>query len=218
MTSETGLGGRVLIADDHPLTREGLALAARSAAPGCAIDQAGSVREAEAILAGRSGYRLVLLDLMLPDSRGFSGLMRLQHLMAGTPIAIVSAKISPTLVEAAQLLGAAAYLTKCLPLDDLARRLRDILAGARLFPTLEASSPDQPNIRDRIAQLSGAQLRVLLALADGRLNKQIAIDLGVTEATVKAHLTAIFRKLGVDSRTQALLAVQPLLGEVGDAS
>lgn len=218
MTSDTGLGGRILVADDHPLTREGLALAARSALPGCAVDHAGSLAEAERAIAGKSGYRLALLDLMLPDTRGFSGLMQLQHRLGDVPIAIVSAKSSLALIEAADLLGAAAYLPKSMPLDGLARAFKDIVGGTRLFPDRATAASASDNVRDRIGQLSGAQLRVLLALADGRLNKQIAADLGVTEATIKAHLTAIFRKLGVNSRAQALLAVQPLLGEVGDAT
>ena len=205
----------VLIADDHPLTREGLALAVRAAIPGISIDTAGSIGEAEAAVANRGGYRLVLLDFVLPDARGFSGLLQLQHLLGKTPIVVVSARQDPVIVEAARALGAAGFLFKSRPLDELAAALRGVMEGQLAFPPPSAAATDTESARDKVATLSGAQLKVLLALADGRLNKQIADDLDITEATVKAHLTAIFRKLGVHNRTQALLAMQPLLGDSG---
>lgn len=210
------LGGHALVADDHPLTREGLALAIRAAAPGIALDNVGSISEAErAIAARKGGYRLLLLDFVLPDARGFSGFLKLQHLLAATPIVVISAHAEPVIVEAARALGAAGFVSKSSPLDALAASLRRILAGQVVFPPAHGANPAAQSLRDRIATLSGAQLRVLLALADGRLNKQIADSLAITEATVKAHLTVIFRKLGVDNRAQALLAVQPLLAETG---
>lgn len=208
-------GGRVLIADDHPLTREGLALAARAALNGASVDTAGSIDEALVALRERSPYRLILLDFVLPDAHGFSGLMQLQHVAGTTPIAMISAREEPALVEAARALGAAGFLYKTRPLDTLVAALREIAAGGTAFPAIAAAThAGSAPLRERIASLSGAQLRVLIALADGRLNKQIAGDLDVSEATVKAHLTVIFRKLGVGNRAQALLAVQPLLGDL----
>jgi DNA-binding NarL/FixJ family response regulator len=210
-----------LLADDHPLIREGLALAARVAMPELTIDSVGTIAEAEAAIARHKSYRLALLDLMLPDARGFSGFLRLQHALgSGVPIVIISAKQQPELIEAARALGAAGYLSKALPLDETLASLRSILAGKAVFPPVNtrAQTVDVGDARARISELSGAQLRVLMALADGRLNKQIAGDLGVTEATIKAHLTAIFRKLGVNNRTQAILAIQPLLAEQADES
>ncbi len=208
-------GGHVLIADDHPLTREGLSLAVRSALPGIAVDTAGTIAESETALAARKVYRLILLDFMLPDARGYSGLLRLQYLAGGTPIAVVSAREDMQLVEAAKALGAAGFLFKSRPLDEIATAVRRIEGGESMFPPQVRSSDVISGARSRISDLSGAQLKVLLALADGRLNKQIASDLAITEATVKAHLTAVFRKLGVTNRTQALLAMQPLLGDAG---
>lgn len=205
----------MLIADDHPLTREGLSLAARAAMPGISVDNAGSIEEAVTAIATRGAYRLVLLDFILPDVHGFSGFLRLQHLLGDTPIVMISARQDAMIVEAARALGAAGFLFKSDPLDDLAEALRQIAAGKLVFPTVATSGTAAGSARDRIADLSGAQLKVLLALADGRLNKQIAGDLDITEATVKAHLTAIFRKLGVNNRAQALLAMQPLLGDAG---
>lgn len=212
-------GSRLLLADDHPLIREGLALAARVAMPELTIDSVGSIAEAEAMIARHRGYRLALLDLMLPDARGFSGFLRIQHALGEVPIVIVSARQQPELIEAARALGAAGYLSKAQPLDETLASLRTILSGKTVFPPVNVRmQADVGDARERISDLSGAQLRVLMALADGRLNKQIAGDLGVTEATIKAHLTAIFRKLGVNNRTQAILAIQPLLAEQADDS
>lgn len=190
-------------------------LAARAALPGSIVDQAGSIDEARSAIASRrGGYALILLDLMLPDAHGFSGFLTLQHALGNTPIAVISAREDPVLVDAARALGAAGYLFKSQPIDTIAQRLRHIMAGTPVFPNLSEDGA-AASARDRIAALSGAQLRVLIALADGRLNKQIAGDLDISEATVKAHMSAIFRKLGVSNRAQALLAIQPLMGHIG---
>ena len=210
---DTSPGGRILIADDHPLLREGLALAARAAVPGVAIDTAGTVAEGLTALERYGRYRLILLDFVLPDARGFSGFLQIQHIAGRVPIAVISAQETVVLVEGAMALGAAGFLYKSTPFDELARDIRDLVNGKRCFPDITAAG-GSAGLRDQIASLSGAQLRVLIALSDGRLNKQIAADLDVSEATIKAHLTAIFRKLKVNNRAQALLAIQPLLGEV----
>lgn len=204
----------ILIADDHPLTCEGLAMAARLAVPGAVVHFAGTIAEAEQRVDAIGSYQLILLDLMLPDATGFSGLLRLQFADPDARIAVITARQEPALATQARELGAVAFLRKSEPIDALAAHIRNIVAGVPVFP------PDLPiaknSMRDRIAELSEAQRRVLFALADGRSNKQIAYDLGITEATVKAHLTAIFRGLGVYNRAQALVALQPLLGSIGD--
>lgn len=204
-------GDRLLIADDHPLTREGLSLAARAALPGAQAIGVGTVGEAVAALQSRRTIRLILLDYALPDSEGFRGLMRVLHVADGVPVVIVTASDRPGLAEGAMALGAAGFLPKTLPLDQISTVLREVLAGQRHFPASAAPSAPLAAARQRISGLSRAQYAVLLALADGRSNKQIAYDLSVTEATVKAHLTAVFRKLKVTNRTQALLAIRPLL-------
>lgn len=204
-------GAKILIVDDHPLSREGLSLAARAALPGAQIIGVGSIAAAAAAMAGRRTFRLILLDFDLPDAHGYSGMLRLQRLDPDAPIAIVTGYEDPRLIEAAKALGTAGFLYKSLPLDAITGILRRLLTGATHFP--EGVTPDRSiaAARLRIQDLSRAQYTVLLALADGRANKQIAHDLRVTEATVKAHLTAVFRKLGVSNRAQALLAVRPLL-------
>ncbi len=186
-------------------------MAARAALPGAQVVAVGSIAEAAAAMAGRRTFRLVLLDFLMPDSHGYAGMLRLQQLDPEVPIAIVTADEEPRLIEAAKALGAAGFLYKSLPLDTIAGVLRRILAGATHFPEGTPSDRSIAAARTRIQDLSRAQYAVLLALADGRANKQIAHDLSITEATVKAHLTAIFRKLGVTNRSQALLAIRPLL-------
>ena len=202
--------GRVLVADDHPLAREGMSLAARAALPGANVVGVGTIADAVVAMGTRPPFRLILLDFELPDAHGYSGLLKLQHIAPNVPIVVITARQDKTLVEAAKALGAAGFVFKSTPLDDIAARLRLVLAGHAHFPAGASASPTIAAARERIADLSPAQHAVLLALADGRSNKVIASDLDITEATVKAHLTAIFRKLGVTNRTQALLAVRPL--------
>ena len=210
---------RVLIVDDHPLTREGLALAARNAVSGATVHSAGSVAEGAEVLAGWPACRMIVLDFVLPDAHGYAGFLKLQSLAPSTPVVIISAREDVALVEAAKALGAAGYLFKSRPLDEIAADLRQIDGGATLFLANVAPDKSIAAVRQRIADLSPAQHTVLLALADGRSNKQIAYELSVTEATIKAHLTAIFRKLGVTNRSQALIAVQPLFqaGSTGES-
>lgn len=206
------MNGRVLIADDHPLTREGLAMALRLAVPGIAIDAAGSIAEAEARVERHRDYRMVLLDLLLPDARGFSGFLRLQFALPAARIVIVTAHDDPKLVGIARSLGAAGFLRKSEPIDALAGRIRRIAAGELDFPAV--GDDNGAPLRDRIAELSEAQRRVLFAMRSGESNKRIASALDISEATVKAHMTAIFRRLGVVNRAQALLALQVVMGDL----
>lgn len=203
---------RILIADDHPLAREGLALAVRHAIAGAMIVGVGTIAQVEELAAQRRRFDLALLDLVLPDTHGFSGLLQLQFALPQVPVVIVTAREEPGLARTARELGAAGFLSKSAPLDSLAEALRGIMAGKPVFPAGQLSG-DARLVRERMAKLSPARRRVLFALADGRANKQIAQDLDVSEATVKAHLTAIFRQLGVHNRMQAMLALKPLLGE-----
>lgn len=189
-------------------------MAARVALPGVTVVAAGSISQARDVTE-RGALRMILLDFDLPDARGFSGLLTLQMHAPDTPIVVVTASQEPRLVEAARAVGAAGYLFKSLPLDEIAGRLRRIDAGQTDFPAVSHyAAAGLSGLLERLARLSPAQRAVLLALADGRSNKEIARELAVTEATIKAHLTAIFRKLDVRNRAQALLAARPLIGDV----
>lgn len=200
--------GRILLADDHPLVREGLQMAIRARFPGMIVDAVDSIEGAENAVRAHKAYRLMLLDYRLPDSDGFSGFFRMQHVLGTTPIAIISAHDEEAIVTAARAIGAAGFLSKTQPLDELARSIETLLNGKIVFPSNLGNTGDLTKLKERIESLTTAQMRVLSALARGHLNKQIAGDLDLSEATIKAHLTAIFRKLEVNNRLQAMLAVR----------
>ncbi|VWX54957.1 response regulator transcription factor [Novosphingobium sp. 9U] len=204
---------KALIADPLPLLREGLAPAMRYALPGCTVLSAGTLAEAEALAGTRGRIAMAVLDPELPDAKGLSALLRLQYRLPRVPIALLVAPRARALVGTARAMGAAGVLLKSAKVDEIAEDLRSIANGRSVFPP--HSVPSQAaSIREILGQLSDAQRRVLFALADGRANKMIAHNLGVSEATVKAHLTAIFRQLGVTNRMEAMLALQPILGEL----
>lgn len=202
---------RVLIADDHPLVRDAIRMAITSQFPYFVVEEATAIESAERIAQMRQDIALLLLDYQLPDSEGFSGFFRLQHVLGNVPIAIISAFDEPRIVNAARAVGAAGFISKSLPLDEIAAAIGQLIGGQAVFPSAQDMPDALRDMGDRLESLSSAQKRVIAALVRGHLNKQIAGDLEITEATVKAHLTAIFRKLGVTNRLQAILAVKPLL-------
>jgi len=203
----------VLIVDDHPLVGEAFELSVRAAYPHLDVGRVTSAAEAEAYAKAHGPrIKLVLLDLVLPDVTGFSGLLMLQQLLPDRPIAIVSGRFDTHIVALAKSFGAAAYLNKSAPVSDLVNAVGAILRGETVnLPGNPAPVPAAADFHKKVATLSAGQLRVLNALADGRLNKQIAADMNLTEGTVKQHMSAIFKKLGVMNRSQAILAAGPYL-------
>ncbi len=205
----------ILIVDDHPLVGEAFEVSIHASYPHMEVGLVATASEAEAYAkANGSRIKLVMLDLMLPDAIGFSALLRLQQLLPGTPIAIVSSRTDAHSIALARTFGVAAYLSKSSPVAELVKAVGDILRGEAPFAAPDAAAKPAASFHDRISSLSAAQLRILVALADGRLNKQIAAEMSITEGTVKQHLSAIFRKLGVNNRTQAILAVRPFLNDL----
>ncbi|WP_262982698.1 response regulator transcription factor [Sphingobium sp. SCG-1] len=200
-----------MLVDDHPVALKGLQVALRNRHPEFAIDETGSIAGAEELVYRRKPYKLLVLDYELPDAVGFSGFFRLRQAISETPIAILSSRAEPAVISTAKALGAAGILLKTEGLDELADHVDTLLNGQPVFPSDVPSHSGIKDLNARLRTLSTAQLRVLMALAGGALNKQIAADLDLSEATVKAHLTAIFRKLGVSNRLQALLATRMLL-------
>lgn len=202
---------RILIADDHPLCASALTMAAHAIDPAILVDAAGTLTQAEAC-ARAARPDLVLLDLMLPDVQGFAGLALIRNLVPGVPIAIVSSRDEEPVVRQAIALGARGFLSKAAPLDRMVAAIRVLLEGGQWFPDGVLGEPGAAadDAAVRVGALSVAQLRVLRAIADGRQNKQIAFDLQLAEPTVKSHLGAIFRKLGVSNRTQPVLALHAL--------
>ncbi|WP_425231033.1 response regulator [Sphingomonas sp.] len=203
---------RILIADDHPLIVTALSMAAHAIDPAILIDKAGTLAEAEAHVRA-TPPDLILLDLVLPDVQGFAGLALMRAVAPGRPVAIVSSRDEEAVIRQAIALGARGYLSKASPLNQMIAAIRVLLAGGQWLPDQLLAAPPSAAANDiaaRVGTLSVAQLRVLRAIADGRQNKQIAYDLQLAEPTVKSHLAAIFRKLGVANRTQAVLVLRAL--------
>lgn len=196
---------RVIIADDHPLFRTALSHAVTKVWAGAEIVEASSAAGARAELEG--GAEALLLDLHMEDSNGLSVLMDLRQDFPALPIVIVSASEEPRVYAAAEQLGAAGFVPKSAGLEDMRDSLAAVRDGDRSFPANDAGSDDD---LERMASLTPAQRRILGSIRQGLLNKQIAYELDISEATVKAHITAIFRKLGVSNRTQAVLLASKL--------
>ncbi|TVS09622.1 MAG: DNA-binding response regulator [Wenzhouxiangella sp.] len=207
---------KVIVADDHPLFREALSLALEKALGQVSIVQAGNMADLQLACGNDESADLVLLDLHMPGVRGFSALVYLRAHHPELPICLISANNNPRVVQRAMDHGAAAFIHKSASVDEIREVLNAVLAGEIWQPAEPDSSDiqhDELDVAERIGDLTPQQFRVLMMLADGLLNKQIAYELGISEATVKAHMTAIFRKLEVSNRTQAVLLVNQLAVE-----
>ncbi len=201
----------IIVADDHPLFRSALVSALARAAPGREVVEASSLATVRETLSGGSPIELLLLDLKLTDSEGFGGLVEIRGDHPAVAVVVISASEDPATIRKALDFGAAGFIPKSATLDQMAEAIGVILDGDVWAPTLpEPTGPTDDGVEARIASLTPSQFRILVGLQQGRLNKQIAYDLGVTEATIKAHLTVVFRKLGVYNRTQAVIAAQAL--------
>jgi DNA-binding NarL/FixJ family response regulator len=207
----------LLIADDHPLFRAALKQAAREALDGAELFEAGTLEATLALLEAQPQVDLVLLDLHMPGNHGLAGLAAIRAQFPGVAVVVVSANDDPRVVRRALDHGAAGYLPKSAGLDELRAAITAVLACETwLPPALRASvahapsTPEDAALAARLASLSPQQFRVLSLVAEGLLNKQIADRLGVQERTVKAHLTAIFERLGVRNRTQAGVVLREL--------
>jgi DNA-binding NarL/FixJ family response regulator len=206
----------VIIADDHPLFRDALKQTLATSLPGIGITEVGSVEKLLDALAGNPNADLVLLDLKMPGEKGaaslsgLTGLMYLRSQHPGIPVVIVSATDNPSMVRRCANLGAAGFISKSLPVDKIRYAVKTVLDGGVWFSDEgqnEARGDELGDLSARLATLTPQQVRVLSMLGKGLLNKQIAFELSVSEATVKAHVSAILQKLGVDSRPQAVIAV-----------
>ncbi|MET0241458.1 MAG: response regulator transcription factor [Sphingobium sp.] len=197
----------ILIADDHPLFRQALTLAALRVAPQAKIVEAGTLAAAARAASEAEGLRLILLDLKMPGAVGYSGIALLHAERPDVPILVVSSAEGAKAAEEARALGAIGFVPKDSDLSAIEAAIARALGGHESPP-----GPDRPEdaVQREVASLTPTQLRVLLEVLDGKLNKQIAHDLAMSEATVKAHMTAIMRKLDVQNRTQAALVARSL--------
>jgi DNA-binding NarL/FixJ family response regulator len=201
---------RVLIADDHPLYCDALRAVVPQACPGADISEANSQEQVLSTVAAGREFSLVLLDLNLPGATGLSCLSELRRVVPTTPIVVVSAVGDPKIMQDVIMGGACAFIPKSAPGQVLINALRVILAGGTYMPTgivAALRGGDAPSH----SELTLRQRRVLELLSTGLSNKRIARALDISEITVKAHVTAIFRKLGVTNRVQAGLEARRVL-------
>ncbi|NND50272.1 MAG: response regulator transcription factor [Rhizobiales bacterium] len=213
---------RFVVADDHPLLRGALRQALEDMLDSVEIAEAASFEEVvEAV--GQSGEPdLVLLDLNMPGTEGFSGLIFLRAQFPAVPVVIVSASDDRTVIRRSLEFGASGFIPKSVGIEQIRAALQEILNGEVWVPedidlNLEMDEDSEPaRIAARLATLTPQQVRVLMMLNRGLLNKQIAFELDVSEATVKAHVSPILQKLGVDSRTQAVIALSRV--DIGSAA
>ena len=200
----------VLVADDHPIFREALKIAVMRAAPGALILEAGQLGEAAEAARRAERLDLILLDLRMPGAEGFSGVALLHAERPQTPILVISSADQADVAARARVYGAIGFLPKTADLGSIENAIRQALRGEREPEPEVERDPAIVEMAQRIAKLTPAELRVLVGVLAGRLNKQIAFDLGISEATVKGHMTVIMRKMNVQNRTQAVLAARAL--------
>ena len=201
----------LLVADDHPLFRAALLQLLHARFPQFQTLEAASAQTLGAALQEHPDIELVLLDLAMPGARGFSSLLHVRGEYPEIPVVVISSNEHPRVIRRAQQFGAAGFIPKSAAASDMATAIELVLDGDSWFPAMAAErSEADAALAVKLAQLTPQQFRVLLCLADGLLNKQIAATLGLAENTVKVHVTAILKKLGCYSRTQAAVLVKSL--------
>lgn len=209
---------KILIADDHPLFRDALQQVVDQAFPHANVLEASTLDEAMGIAAG-DDLDLLLLDINMPGMNGFNGLIALRNAVPATPIVVVSADEERETIQQALTLGAAGFIPKSMAKDAMVQGLHDVING-KVYMPVDLASPQRghtvvdDDFRQGYAALTGQQRKVLEMLVLGKSNKVIAFELDIAESTVKAHVSAILRKLRVNSRTQAVLNASKMLGTV----
>jgi DNA-binding NarL/FixJ family response regulator len=199
---------KVLIADDHPLVRDGLRTVLAVSFDRCELFEADDLPQTVEVIDREGDFDLVLLDYNMPGMNGLEGLETLRNRYPYLPVVIVSASLERRLVYGALERGAAGFIPKSLPRSEIMQAVKSILAGEVFHPEDLEDAPvdaEEQEILKRIRTLTPQQLKVLQLVVAGRLNKEIAYLLDVTETTVKAHVSAVLQKLQVFSRTQAVI-------------
>lgn len=206
---------KVIVADDHPLFRTAIKEALQESQGETTFLEANSFETLQDLVDENQDVDLVLLDLHMPGVSGFAGLVYLCKRYPSVPVVIISANEDPQVIRRALDHGAAGFIPKSSDIKTITNAIGEILMGEIWAPDLPQSNLPGKNVSEielaeRMAQLTPQQFKVLMSVAQGLLNKQIAYDMGISEATVKAHVTAIMNKLGVSNRTQAVLAASKL--------
>ncbi|MCB1583072.1 MAG: response regulator transcription factor [Marinicella sp.] len=204
---------KIIIADDHPMFRNALRQSLAVEQAGCEIIEAESSETLRTELRLHHDADLLILDLNMPGVEGFSALAYVQKKYPDLPIIMISANDKPETIMHAKLFGALGFVSKSASIEDIRTGLNTVLAGDTYFPyqfnenRFLEHDQSLAETTQQVAELTPQQLNVLSMIKKGLLNKQIAYDLNISEATVKAHVTAIMRKLGVNNRTQAVMKV-----------
>lgn len=205
---------KVIVADDHPLVCAALTHTLRAAMPSIHVLTASSLSAMESAVAQHPDLDLALLDLHMPGTRGFSALLLLRGQRPELPVIVISSNDHPVTITRAQQFGAAGFLPKSAPLADMLTAIATVMAGETCFPRHDAArSCEDAKLASKLAQLTPQQMRVLMCVADGLLNKQIAHELHLAENTVKVHVAAVLHKLGCHTRTHAALLAKRLEAE-----
>jgi DNA-binding NarL/FixJ family response regulator len=207
---------RLVIADDHPLFRDALRQAVSGVLSSAVVEEAGSFEDLTKLLEESAEVDLILLDLTMPGISGFNGLIYLRAQYPAIPVVVVSASDDNDTIRRSLDFGASGFIPKRFGVDTLREAIAKVMEGEAWVPPdtdlAAPADPDMSRLRDRLVTLTPQQVRVLMMLSEGLLNKQIAYELGVSEATIKAHVSAILQKLGVESRTQAVIAAAKIAG------
>src|SRR3979490_818626 len=202
----TAAATHLVIADDHPLFRDALRQAVAGVLPSAVISEAGSFDDLTALLERDSEVDLILLDLSMPGISGFSGLIYLRAQYPAIPVVIVSASDDAGPIRRSLDFGASGFIPKRFGVETLRDAIMKVMDGDVWVPQdtdlSSVNDPDMTRLRDRLVTLTPQQVRVLMMLSEGLLNKQIAYELGVSEATIKAHVSAILQKLRLQNPTQ----------------
>ena len=204
---------KIIIAEDHPLFRQALLGALKPKLVSTNWLEAETITELEQLLQDNGDSDLLLLDLNIPGAHGFSTLIHVRNHFPQIPVVVISAHEDHVTISKAMRYGAAGFVPKSTPVDNILSAIMTVLSGDIWLPELFQNSKEDHekcDVASRVASLTQQQYRILMMFAQGLLNKQIAYDLHVSEATIKAHATAIFRKLDVRNRTQAVIAIAQL--------
>jgi DNA-binding NarL/FixJ family response regulator len=206
---------RIAIADDHPLMRAALKEAIAARVKAAVIVEAASVAELIELLGADEPVDAVLLDLKMPDAQGFSALVRVRAQFPEIPVVVISATEEVEAIDRALLLGASGYIVKSAPIETVGRALQDVLDGHIVRPLAHpvdnAFQRAEAEQFRKLRTLTPQQLNVLIMIAGGHSNKTVAQRLQITEGTVKAHITGVLLKLGLQRRTQAAILAQRAL-------
>lgn len=204
---------KVIIADDHPLFRQALLETLKTELSSTQWLEAETVNELNALLSQESDADLLLLDLNIPGAHGFNTLVHVRQHFPQIPVVVVSAYDDSDTISKAMEHGASGFVPKSTPVATIFEAISQVFAGNLWTPPNYSAQQNQNSkseIAERIASLTQQQYKILMMFAEGMLNKQIAYDLNVSEATIKAHATAIFKKLNVRNRTQAVITLNEL--------